>query len=598
MAAYSAPLRDMRFVLYELFGVQRYFETLFPGSGISEELIDSVLAEAARLAETRLAPLNQSGDLEGCHLRDGAVVTPQGFKDAFELVADGGWCGLEGPEQYGGSDLPGFVGMLVNEIFASANLSFSDYVGLITSASKLIYASAPDDLKQVYLPKLLAGEWAATMCMTEPHCGTDVGLLRTKAVADGEGSYRITGTKIFISGGDHDLTTNIAHLVLARLPDAPDGVKGVSLFLAPKFIPDAAGELGERNAVTPVSLEHKMGYTASATCQLEFAGARGWLLGEPNKGLKQMFVMVNEARLYVAQQGLSTSEAAYQCAAQYARERLQGRALTGAQNPGAPADPIIAHPDVRRMLLQSKAFNEGARALIVWAALQQDICNHHPDAQARQVAGDYLALLTPVLKATLTDLGFDSCNNSVQIHGGHGYIKDLGVEQFVRDARIAQIQEGANGIQALDLVCRKLPMHDGRLVKSYFHALQTFCDENEETAGMDEFVEPLRSAYQILREATLWLQDAGNANPNEFGAAGVDYQRIFGLTALAWTWAQTVKVCLEKRANGPENEFHDSKIRTARYYMNWMLPMIRGHYAVMRGGADSMMDVPAEYFYT
>ena len=596
MAAYSAPLRDMRFVLYELFDVQQYFEKLFPGSGISEELIDSVLAEAARLAESRLAPINLSGDLEGCHLRDGSVTTPKGFREAFDLVAQGGWCGLEGPEEYGGSDLPGFIGILVNEIFSSANLSFSDYVGLITSGAKLIHTSAPDDLKQLYLPKLLAGEWAATMCMTEPHCGTDVGLLRTKAVDNGDGSYRVSGTKIFISGGDHDLTTNIVHLVLARLPHAPDGVKGVSLFLVPKFIPKADGELGERNAVTPVSVEHKMGYSASATCQMEFDGARGWLLGEPDKGLRQMFVMINEARLYVAQQGLSTSEAAYQCAAKYARERIQGRALTGAQNPEAPADPIIVHPDVRRMLLQSKAFNEGARALIVWAALQNDIFNRHLDAQAREAAGDYLALLTPVLKATLTDLGFDSCNNSVQIYGGHGYIRDQGIEQFVRDARIAQIQEGANGIQALDLVCRKLPMHEGRLVNHFFHALQAFCDENEATAGMDEFVEPVRDAYQILREATLWLQNAGNANPNEFGAAGVDYQRIFGLCALAWMWARIAKTCLAKHRSDPEYEFYDNKLHTARYCMNWMLPMIHGHYAVMRGGADSMMDVPEEYF--
>ncbi len=587
MTIYAAPLRDLGFVLHELLGVESELRDLAGCEDVSAALIDRVLEEAARMAESELFPLNRSGDEEGCRLIDGAVVTPKGFKAAFRRYADSGWCGLAADPAYGGQGLPQVIAVPVLEIMGSANLSFSDYAILVSMAAETIGAHATEALKALYLPRLVAGEWAATMCMTEPHCGTDVGLLKTRAEPSGDGTYRVTGTKIFISGGDHDLTPNIVHLVLARLAGAPAGTRGISLFLVPKFLTEANGALGQRNAVLPVGIEHKMGYAASATCTMSFEGAKAWLIGEPHRGLASMFTMVNAARLAVGLQGLSLAEVAYQSAAAYARERLQGRSAAGPAYPERSADPLIVHADVRRMLLSTRAFTEGARAIALWLALAIDRAARHPDAAVREEASDLVSLLTPVVKAGFSDFGFESCNLAMQVFGGHGYIRANGMEQLVRDVRIAQIQEGANGIQALDLLGRKMRQNEGRAFDRFVGMIERFMIAHRGDKAMAPFVMPLSIA--LARLAELIDRVRMERDPHAIGAAGIDVMRVFTLTLFAWIWARIAGVALRGDQADP---FYAGKLALARYFMDRMLPMAEGHAGVARAGSATLFSLP------
>lgn len=594
MASYKAPLRDMRFVLYELMGGEDLSQ--LPGfEDFTRDLIDPVLEEAAKVCEQVLHPINRSGDEEGCHLENGVVRTPAGFQDAYRTFREGGWTAIACDPAYGGQGLPKAVNTLVEEMICSANLSFGMYPGLTHGAYVSLHGFGTEDLKEAYLPKMIDGTWSGTMCLTEPHCGTDLGLLRTKAVPEDDGSYRLSGTKIFISAGEHDLTENIIHLVLARLPDAPTGVKGISLFLVPKFIPDAAGNPGRRNGVACGSIEHKMGIKASSTCVMNFDDATGWLIGEPHKGMQAMFAMMNTERLSVGIQGLGLAEASYQGAVTYARERLQGRSLSGVKHPDKAADPIIVHPDVRRMLLTQRATTEGCRALGAWAAKSLDIKTHHPDAKTRQDADDFVILITPVIKALMTDMGFDATNMGMQVLGGHGFIREHGMEQYVRDCRISQIYEGTNGIQALDLVGRKLPAFAGRYLRSFFHPVQAFIEAHLEDEALGEFVQPLAKSFVRLQQATAQIARTGMAKPDEAGAAASDYLRLFGLTALAYLWARMAQVSLEK-TEGEDGAFYRAKIGTARFFFERMLPQTSGLFSAIMAGGGSMMDFAEDAF--
>jgi butyryl-CoA dehydrogenase len=588
MVNYQAPLRDMRFVYHELLDAEQL--QALPGyEDASAELVDAVLDEAARLCENVLLPLNRSGDEEGCHLEGSDVRTPRGFREAYKTFAEGGWTSIVSDPAYGGQGLPNTVNIMVQEMICSSNLSFGMYPGLTYGVVHTISTHGSYTLKQTYLPRLVEGRWSGTMCLTEPQCGTDLGLVRTKAIPQDDGSYKITGTKIFISAGDHDLTENIVHLVLARTPDAPKGIKGISLFLVPKFQVNGSGTVGERNAVSCGALEHKMGIKASSTCVLNFDGATGYLVGELHKGMRAMFTMMNAARLEVGVQGLGLAEAAYQGAVAYARERIQGRALKGARQADKPADPIIVHPDVRRMLLTVRANTEGARALTGWLATQLDILAKHPDADRRQQAQDLVALLTPVAKAFFTDMGFEMTNLGLQVFGGHGYIRENGMEQYVRDARITQLYEGTNGIQALDLVARKLPAHTGRYLRSFFHPVQEFIEAHEDEEAMKEFVLPLAKAFGRLQRATGWIAQRGLRDPDAAGAAATDYLRLFGLVALGYMWARMAALALEKR-EGDDAGFYEAKIKTARFYMQRLLPQTSGVFAAIMAGGKSIME--------
>jgi alkylation response protein AidB-like acyl-CoA dehydrogenase len=587
MAAYAAPLRDMRFVMEELVdfaALQR-----LPGyEDVSPDLAETVLEEAAKVCEEVLHPLNRSGDEEGCHLENGVVRTPKGFRDAYKLFAEAGWTSLNCAPEHGGQGMPKLVDSLVQEMICSANLSFGIYPGLSHGAYTAISGYAAQDLQDFYLPKLASGAWAGAMCLTEPHCGTDLGLLRTRAVPQTDGTYKITGTKIFISSGDHDLTENIVHLVLARTPDAPKGTKGISLFLVPKFLPDADGRPGPRNGVSCGSLEHKMGIKASATCVMNFDEASGRLVGEPGKGMRAMFAMMNEERVAVGVQGLGLGEASYQGAAAYARDRLQGRGLSGAKRPDLPADPLLVHPDVRRMLLTQRVLNEGGRALVAWVSWHLDVAARHPDPETRRAAEDFVALMTPIVKAFLTDNGFEATNLGVQVYGGHGYIRENGMEQYVRDARIAQIYEGANGVQALDLVGRKLPFNMGRYLRRFFHPLADFIDTRRENEALAEFVGPLAKVFARLQQATMLTARRGMANPDEAGAASVEYLGLFGLTAFAYLWARTAEIAMLKQG-GDETGFYRAKLAAARFFMARVLPRSAGLFAALSAGADTLM---------
>jgi butyryl-CoA dehydrogenase len=586
MPSYRAPLRDMRFVLHELADGTRLRS--LPGCAeVTPELVDPVLEEAAKLCEEVLFPLNRPGDEEGCGFENGVVRTPRGFREAYAAFRDGGWAGLHADPAHGGQGLPKTVALMFEEMICSANLSFGIYPGLTHGAYAAIRAHAAPELQGRYLPKLAAGEWSGTMCLTEPQCGTDLGLIRTRAVPAEDGSYRITGAKVFISAGEHDLTGNIVHLVLAKLPDAPPGAKGISLFLVPKFLPTENDGPGARNGVSCTAIEHKMGIRASATCAMSFEDAKGWLVGAPHKGLRAMFTMMNAARLSVGAQGLSLAEVSYQNAAAYARERLQGRALDGARYPDLPADPILVHPDVRRMLLTMRAYTEGCRALGALTALEHDVATLHPDPQERQAAEDYVALMTPVIKALFTDLGFEVTNLGMQVLGGHGYIRESGMEQYVRDARIAQIYEGTNGVQALDLVGRKLPAHTGRLLRRFFHPVLAYIEARSEDQRMAEFVLPLSRAFGRLQQATAEVARRGLADPLEAGAAATDYLRLFGLTALAHVWAWMAEVALAK-AGQDATGFYAAKLGTARFFMQRLLPQTGALSAAIMAGGGSM----------
>jgi alkylation response protein AidB-like acyl-CoA dehydrogenase len=594
MTTYKAPLRDYRFVLEELLEVEQLAK--LPGyAEATPEIFRAVLEEGGKLCEEVLFPLNRSGDEEGCTYENGTVTTPKGFKAAYDTFREGGWTALGCDPEYGGQGLPHTLNFCLEEMICSANFSFGMYPGLSHGAYRAIHLHGSAEQKAKYLPHLVDGTWSGTMCLTEPHCGTDLGLIRTKAEPAGDGTYKITGTKIFISAGEHDLTDNILHLVLARLPDAPAGIRGISLFLVPKFLVGEDGALGARNGVRCGSIEHKMGIKASATCVMNFEAAEGTLVGKPHSGMRAMFTMMNSARLGVALQGLGIGEIAYQSARAYAADRLQGRALSGTKAPEKPADPLIVHPDIRRMLLTMKAHNEAARALASWIGLSIDVAEKHPDGAEREAAEDLVALMTPVLKSYFTDSGFAAANLGVQIMGGHGYIREYGMEQLVRDARIAQIYEGANGIQALDLVGRKLPMHNGRLLRRFFHPVDAFVAAHKSDAAMQEFILPLAKALGKLQQATVMVAQRGLKDPEEAGAAASDYLKLFALTAFAFMWARMAKIALAKEA-GEEAWFYKGKLAAARFFMARILPETSSLLTIISAGAKPLMALDAEGF--
>ena len=596
MPTYKAPVDDTLFLLNDVLHLDRYGN--LPGfADASPDLVEAVLREAAKYSEEVLTPLNRVGDKEGCKRQaDGSVSTPTGFKDAFKHLVEGGWIGISVPAEYGGQDLPATLTVAVNEMLCSANMAFAMYPGLTQGAIAALLAHASPELKTKYLPKMVAGEWTGTMNLTEPHCGTDLGLLRTKAVKQTDGSYKITGTKIFISAGEHDLSDNIVHLVLARIEGAPAGTKGISLFVVPKVTVKDDGSLGERNGVSCGSIEEKMGIHANSTCVMNYDGATGWLVGEENRGLPAMFTMMNEARLGVGVQGLALSEVAYQNAAIYTKERLQGRALTGAKYPDKPADPIIVHPDVRRTLMTIRAFNEAGRALMLWTALKGDVARRSQDGKERQSADDYMGLLTPVVKGVLTDQGFANTVLAQQMFGGHGYIAEHGMEQFVRDARIAMIYEGANGIQALDLVGRKLGKDGGRALMSFLNEVGSFIKEKSADETMKPYVTPLGVALGHLQQASMWFMQNAMAKPDNAGAGATDYMHLFGLVALGYMWCRIAEAALAKPKTNGGAQWLNAKLVTARFFMERMLPETATHFARIQAGASSIMELPDEAF--
>ncbi|EFM59586.1 acyl-COA dehydrogenase [Brucella sp. BO2] len=597
MPSYRAPVEDTNFVLNDVLNYQRYNN--LPGfAEASPDVVEAILSEGAKLAEGTLFPVNQTADREGCTRHaDGSVTTPKGYKEAYNLYREGGWLGLAVPEQYGGQGLPYLLHTAVGEYMSSANMALTMYPGLTQGAIAAILTHGTDEQKDTYLPKMVEGTWTGTMNLTEPHCGTDLGLLRTSAAPQADGTYKISGQKIFISAGEHDMSENIIHLVLARIEGAPEGVKGISLFIVPKFILDENGNPGTRNGVSCGSIEEKMGIHGNATCVMNYDEATGYLIGEANKGLRAMFTMMNEARLGVALQGLSIAETAYQNAVIYARERIQGRALSGAVAPEKKADPIIVHPDIRRNLMNIRAFNEAGRALILWIALHSDIAHRSGDEAERQAADDLVGLLTPVLKGVLTDKGFEHAVMAQQVFGGHGYIEEQGMSQYVRDARIAMIYEGANGIQALDLVGRKLALNGGRAITAFFKEVGEFCEANRENEKLSFFTKYLKKGVNDLQAATMWLMQNAMAKPDNAGAASNDYMHLFGLVALGYMWARMAKVAEEKLAAGEGNKkFLEAKLVTARYYFERIMPESVAHLARIQSGADSMMALNADTF--
>lgn len=592
MADYKAPLRDMRFVLNEVFEVSKLWAQL-PALAevVDEETAAAILEEAGKITAGVIAPLNRSGDEEGCGWTDGRVNTPAGFPAAYKAYAEGGWVGVGGDPVFGGMGMPKAISAQVEEMVNSANLSFGLYPMLTAGACLSINAHASEELKEQYLPNMYSGVWAGSMCLTEPHAGTDLGIIRTKAEPQADGSYKISGTKIFITGGEHDLTENIIHLVLAKLPDAPAGPKGISLFLVPKVMVNADGSLGENNSLSCGSIEHKMGIKASATCVMNFDGATGWIVDAPNKGLAAMFTMMNYERLGVGIQGLSLGERSYQNAVEYARDRIQSRAPTGPQAKDKAADPIIVHPDVRRMLLTMKALNEGGRAFSSYVAMQLDTAKFSEDAATRKRAEELVALLTPVAKAFLTDMALETTVHGQQIFGGHGFIREWGQEQLIRDCRITQIYEGTNGIQALDLVGRKVVGSGGAFYKHFAEEIKAFTDSAD--ASLAEFVNPLKDAIANLELMTADLLERAKANPNEVGAASVEYLQVFGYTAYAYMWALMARTALAKQ---DQDEFYVSKLGTARFFFARLLPRIHSLTASVKAGSESLYLLDAAQF--
>ena len=597
MATYKAPLRDIRFVLHELLD-SASLQTLPGYEQATPELMDAVIEEAAKLGENVLFPLNLSGDAEGCTYENGVVRTPKGFKEAYQQLIDGGWTGLACDPAYGGQGMPKLVGTVFEEVVSSSNIAFGMYPGLSHGAYRALHTHASDELKAQYLPHLVDGTWSGTMCLTESHCGTDLGLIRTKAEPADDGSYRITGTKIFISAGEHDLTENIIHLVLAKLPGAPPGTKGISLFVVPKFLPTAEGKAGPRNGLMCGSIEHKMGIKASSTAVMHFDSAQGWLVGVPHGGMKAMFTMMNAARLAVGMQGLGIAETAYQSAATYAKDRRQGKSVAKGEPTRDAADPIIVHPDVRRMLLESRSMTEAGRALSYWVGLELDRAEHHPDPAARQEADDFVALLTPIVKAALSDLGSEAANSAVQVLGGHGYVHEWGVEQLVRDARIAQIYEGTNGIQALDLVGRKLGQDAGRLLRRFFHPVSTFLEQHADDPALAPYVGPTAKAFARLQQATMTVAQRGLARPEEAAAAATDYLRLFALVAMGFMWCRMAQVAGEKLRAGANGEtpFYQAKLDVGAFYMARVLPRHSVHFQGVMAGAETLTRMTADAF--
>jgi alkylation response protein AidB-like acyl-CoA dehydrogenase len=645
MPSYKAPVQDFKFLIEHFLDLDAHADV--PGFTAAKDLVAPLLEESAKLCEEVLFPLNRVGDQQGLKYKDGTVTTPEGFKEAYKTYSEGGWPTLTWPSEYGGQDLPEFLNMPMLEMVCSANLSFGLTPGLTHGAIHALLLHGSEEQKKTYLPNMISGKWSGVMCLTEPVAGTDLGLLKTRAEPNSDGSYKITGTKIFISAGEQDQSENIIHLVLARLPDAPKGTKGISLFLVPKFIPPTTslplpaqaeggniaaganvasqvppltspplaggiskealaggirevtqessppqaggneGGNGTRNGFSCASIEHKMGIHASPTCVMNYDGATGWLVGAPHRGLPAMFTMMNTARLYVGVQGLGVGEAAYQNALAYAKDRLQGRALTGAKHPEKPADPITVHPDVRRMLYTMKSFCEGARALTLMVALHIDIAHRHPDATKRQEADDFVQLMTPILKSSLTDGGFDTASTAMQVFGGYGYIEEYGASQYLRDARIAMIYEGTNGIQAMDLVGRKLPYETGRYLKAFFHPLDDFITRQRANPAMAEFTKPLKAHMKYLQQATLWVGAMGLANPNHAGAAAVEYQKMFALVVYAYLWAKQAQLAL--KLMDQDKEFYQAKLATARFYYAKILPQTTGILASITNGSDAVM---------
>jgi alkylation response protein AidB-like acyl-CoA dehydrogenase len=597
MPTYAAPLREYRFLLKDVLDIERY-SNLPTFSDAPMDLINQVLEEGAKFCEGVLQPLNKIGDEHGCvRNADGSVTTPPGFKEAYKQLVEAGWPSLASDPAYGGQGLPHIVSLAWMEMVASANMAFGMYPGLSHGAYEAIHQHGNDAQKQLYLPKLVTGEWTGTMNLTEPHCGTDLGMLRTKAIPQGDGTYRISGQKIFISAGEHDLADNIIHLVIARIEGAPLGTKGISLFIVPKFLVKEDGSLGARNGVMCGKIEEKMGIHGNSTCVLNYDDAVGYLCGIENKGLAAMFTMMNVARLGVGLQGLSQSEVAYQNGLAYAKDRIQGRSLTGAKNPGGPADPIIVHPDIRRMLMDAKSFNEAARAFTFWTALYGDLMHASPDEKVREKANDYMALLTPVIKSYLTDKGYANATACQQIYGGHGYIEETGMSQFVRDARITQIYEGANGIQGLDLVGRKLAANGGRAVFAFFNEIDEFVHAHEDHEAMKPFLDGLTSAKAQLQEGTMWLMQNGMSNFDNAGAASHDYLDLFGITALTYMWALMAKAALAAKADGGTGDpYFDAKLTTGKYFLARVLPEAGAHLAKLKSGAETVMALPADAF--
>lgn len=596
MTDYKAPLRDIQFVLFELLGYEQHYASLPGGEDASSDVVNAILEENAKFCENVLAPLNSSGDKEGCTWEDGIVTTPAGFKKAYQDYVEAGWPSMTHSPEYGGQGLPESLGTVLSEMAGSANWSWTMYPGLSHGAMRTLTLHGTEEQKQTYLTKLVEGTWTGTMCLTEPHCGTDLGMLRTKAEPSEDGSYRITGTKIFISAGEHDLTENIVHIVLARLPDAPEGTKGISLFIVPKHLPDSEGNTGERNAVHCGSIEHKMGIHANATCVLNFDGAKGFLIGPPNRGLNCMFTFMNVARLGTAVQGVSHMELGYQLSLAYARERLQMRALSGPKNPNGPADPIIVHPDVRRMLLTQKALAEGGRMMIYYAAQLVDQEHAATDEEQKQLASDLLALLTPIAKAFLTELGFESANLGMQCFGGHGYIQEWGAEQNVRDARIAMLYEGTTGIQALDLLGRKVLLSQGELLKKFTKIIHKYCESHKDNDALAELIVPLAKANKDWGELTMHVGLAAMENAEEVGAASVDYLMYSGYVILAYFWARAAEVAQQQLMQSTEKAFYESKIKTARFYYQRLLPRTETLMATIKSGAHNLMDFELDEF--
>ncbi len=596
MPVYNAPVKDMKFVLNDLLGLDKM--TNMPGfEDATPDMVDAILGEGAKMMEEVIQPLNLVGDKEGCTWNDGEVTTPTGFKEAYDAYCEAGWTGVTADPEYGGQGLPHVVGTALAEMMSSANMAFGMYPGLTHGAHAAIHKHGSEEQKRTYLPKMTSGEWTGTMNLTEPHCGTDLGLMRTKAIPQDDDSYKVTGTKIFISAGEHDLTNNIIHLVLAKIPGGPDGIKGVSLFIVPKFLLDDNGNPGTRNGVSCGSIEHKMGIHGNSTCVLNYEDATGFLLGEAHKGMRAMFTMMNAARLGVGIQGLSQAEVAYQNAVVYAKDRIQGRSISGVKQPEKAADSIIVHPDIRRNLLMCRAFTEGARALGLWAGLQVDMAEKNPDEEARKEADDALGLLTPVIKAFFTDMGFELSATAMQCYGGHGYIHEWGMEQFVRDARITQIYEGANGVQALDLVGRKIPANLGRSLRTFFHPVDEFIQENMMDPEMKDYVMPLAKAFAKLQQGTAYLGENMMKNADEAGAASTEYLRMFGLVALGFMWARMAKIAKQKLADGTDDpKFFETKLVTARFFFERMIPDVSSLLVKMSAGSKTMMELEEEAF--
>ncbi|MCY7260387.1 acyl-CoA dehydrogenase C-terminal domain-containing protein [Pseudomonas protegens] len=596
MPEYQAPLRDMRFLIDHVFDFHGSYAAL-GASDASPDMVSAILEEGAKFCENVLAPLNRSGDEEGCHFDNGVVTTPKGFKQAFAQYVEGGWHGLAADPAYGGQGLPHSLGLVISEMVGSSNTSWGMYPGLTHGAMSAIHAHGTDEQKLLYLNKLTAGQWTGTMCLTEAHCGTDLGLIKTRAVPQADGSYALSGSKIFISAGEHDLSENIIHLVLAKLPDAPAGTKGISLFIVPKFLPDAAGEVGERNGVSCGSIEHKMGIKASATCVLNFDGAKGFLIGEANKGLNCMFTMMNHARLGTGMQGLCLGEASFQGAIKYANDRLQMRALTGPKAPDTAADPIIVHPDVRRMLLTMKAFNEGNRALAYFTAQLLDVAHLSADPAQRQDAENLLAFLTPICKAFMTETGLEVTNHGMQVFGGHGYIREWGMEQLVRDCRIALIYEGTNGIQALDLLGRKVLGSQGKLLLGFTKIVHKFCGAHAEHPQFKAYIAQLDGLNRQWGELTTRVGMAAMKNPDEVGAAALDYLMYSGYIVLAYLWLRMALVAQQQLDAGEgDGDFATAKLATCAFYFKRLLPRTGAHLAAIDAGSDCLMSLPAQMF--